>query len=94
MMRARKIRELILSHAPHETACPQQLAQALSSNSLRGVWGETQLRKLIELAGLIKHADFSEQVTISTDAGAERSGRWKAMAKVTASAAAAARGSR
>jgi AraC-like DNA-binding protein len=29
MMRARKIRELILSHAPHETACPQQLAQAL-----------------------------------------------------------------
>lgn len=50
----------------------QQLAQALSSNSLRGVWGETQLRKLIELAGLIKHADFSEQVTISTDAGAGR----------------------
>jgi DNA recombination protein RmuC len=50
----------------------QQLAQALSSNSLRGVWGETQLRKLIELAGLIKHADFSEQVTISTEAGAGR----------------------
>lgn len=44
----------------------QALAQALSSNSLRGVWGETQLRKLIELAGLIKHADFSEQTTIRT----------------------------
>ncbi|MEY3561584.1 MAG: recombination protein RmuC [Actinomycetota bacterium] len=50
----------------------QQLAQALSSNSLRGVWGEAQLRKLVELAGLIKHADFSEQATISTDAGAGR----------------------
>ncbi|MEY5023285.1 MAG: recombination protein RmuC [Actinomycetota bacterium] len=50
----------------------QQLAQALSSNSLRGVWGETQLRKLIELAGLIKHADFSEQVTISTETGSGR----------------------
>ena len=37
----------------------QTLAQALSSNSLRGVWGEAQLRKLVELAGLIKHADFS-----------------------------------
>jgi DNA recombination protein RmuC len=50
----------------------QQLAQALSSNSLRGVWGEAQLRKLVELAGLIKHADFSEQATIATDAGAGR----------------------
>ena len=47
----------------------QQLSQALSSNSLRGVWGETQLRKLVELAGLIKHADFSEQATITTDTG-------------------------
>ena len=50
----------------------QQLSQALSSNSLRGVWGETQLRKLVELAGLIKHADFSEQATISTDTGIGR----------------------
>lgn len=50
----------------------QQLAQALSSNNLRGVWGEAQLRKLVELAGLIKHADFSEQATISSDAGAGR----------------------
>ena len=47
----------------------QQLSQALSSNSLRGVWGDTQLRKLVELAGLIKHADFSEQATITTDTG-------------------------
>ena len=50
----------------------QQLSQALSSNSLRGVWGETQLRKLVELAGLIKHADFSEQATITTDTGMGR----------------------
>ncbi len=50
----------------------QALSQALTSNSLRGVWGETQLRKLVELAGLIKHADFSEQATISSG---EKSGR-------------------
>jgi DNA recombination protein RmuC len=50
----------------------QALSQALTSNSLRGVWGETQLRKLVELAGLIKHADFSEQATISSG---DRSGR-------------------
>jgi DNA recombination protein RmuC len=50
----------------------QALSQALSSNSIRGVWGETQLRKLVELAGLIKHADFSEQATFSTDIGSGR----------------------
>lgn len=50
----------------------QALSQALTSNSLRGVWGETQLRKLVELAGLIKHADFTEQATITSG---ERSGR-------------------
>jgi DNA recombination protein RmuC len=50
----------------------QALSQALSSNSIRGVWGETQLRKLVELAGLIKHADFDEQATFSTDGGSGR----------------------
>jgi len=44
----------------------QSLASALSSNSVRGVWGETQLRKLVELAGLLKHADFDEQATITS----------------------------
>lgn len=50
----------------------QALSQALSSNNIRGVWGETQLRKLVELAGLIKHADFSEQASFSTDTGSGR----------------------
>jgi DNA recombination protein RmuC len=50
----------------------QALSQALSSNSIRGVWGETQLRKLVELAGLIKHADFDEQATFATDGGSGR----------------------
>jgi len=43
----------------------QSLASALSSNSVRGVWGEAQLRRMVELAGLIKHADFTEQTTNS-----------------------------
>lgn len=50
----------------------QALSQALSSNNIRGVWGETQLRKLVELAGLIKHADFSEQASFNTDTGSGR----------------------
>jgi len=50
----------------------QTLSAALSANNVRGVWGEAQLRKLVELAGLIKHADFDEQATISTNTGAGR----------------------
>lgn len=50
----------------------QALAKVLSSSNLRGVWGETQLRRLVELAGLIKHLDFDEQ---ATTVGSDSTGR-------------------
>ncbi|MEY4262624.1 MAG: hypothetical protein RLY88_332 [Actinomycetota bacterium] len=50
----------------------ESLSRALSSNNIRGVWGEAQLRKLVELAGLIKHADFDEQASFKTDTGSGR----------------------
>ena len=37
------------------------LANALSAPSTRGRWGEIQLHKLVELAGLEEHVDFEEQ---------------------------------
>jgi DNA recombination protein RmuC len=40
-----------------------RLEQSLRSSSARGRWGELQLRRVVELAGLAKHVDFSEQVT-------------------------------
>ncbi len=39
----------------------ETLAKAMSDNQMRGVWGETQLRRLIEEAGLSNIADFIEQ---------------------------------
>jgi DNA recombination protein RmuC len=39
----------------------ETLAKAMSDNQMRGVWGETQLRRLIEEAGLSNVADFTEQ---------------------------------
>lgn len=50
----------------------EQLASALRSNSTRGVWGETQLRRIVESAGLMQYVDFTTQHSIATDAGAGR----------------------
>ncbi|NNC11240.1 DNA recombination protein RmuC [Planctomonas sp. JC2975] len=50
----------------------ESLASALRSNSTRGVWGETQLRSVVEAAGLIERVDFDVQSSISSDSGAGR----------------------
>ncbi|WP_449277949.1 DNA recombination protein RmuC [Leucobacter sp. GX24907] len=50
----------------------ESLAAALRSNNTRGLWGETQLRRIIEAAGMIEHVDFEVQQRIATDDGAVR----------------------
>ncbi|WP_382304915.1 DNA recombination protein RmuC [Herbiconiux sp. UC225_62] len=50
----------------------ESLASALRSNSTRGVWGETQLRSVVEAAGLIERVDFDVQTSILSDSGAGR----------------------
>ena len=37
------------------------LESALRSNSARGQWGEVQLRRVVEAAGMMRHVDFHEQ---------------------------------
>ncbi|GAA2066256.1 MULTISPECIES: DNA recombination protein RmuC [Leifsonia] len=50
----------------------EALASALRSNSTRGVWGETQLRSVVEAAGLIERVDFDVQSSIHSESGAGR----------------------
>ncbi len=55
----------------------RSLAGALRDNSVRGTWGEVQLRRVLQQAGMENHADFREQGGLHGVAagGAERAGR-------------------
>ena len=58
------------SHAVRSEAA--NLAGALRDNKVRGLWGEMQLRRVLEESGMTAHVDFVEQLAVSDSSRSAR----------------------
>jgi DNA recombination protein RmuC len=63
-----QVRNLIETqeHLRSETG---RLVTALRSPGVRGHWGEVQLRRVVEMAGMLEHCDFLSQATLQSENG-------------------------
>jgi DNA recombination protein RmuC len=55
-----QLKSLALAQASLQTETTR-LSTALSTTKTAGTWGELQLRRVVELAGMVEHCDFTEQ---------------------------------
>ncbi len=66
-----QVRQIIEGHKELRQST-DNLVRALRRPEVRGKWGEIQLKRVAELAGMIEHCDFEEQVSFRTADGLGR----------------------
>jgi len=61
--------ETLRAHAEALSSETRNLGNALRKPIVRGRWGEIQLERVVEMAGMMDHVDFNRQVTTETEDG-------------------------